>query len=41
VWQSIRRFFILRRHPERIAALRQRQHQLAQRLKDMLRAAGE
>ena len=41
VWQSIRRFFILRRHPERIAALRQRQHQLAQRLKEMLREAGD
>jgi 1-acyl-sn-glycerol-3-phosphate acyltransferase len=36
VWQSIRRFFILRRHPERVAALRQRQHALAQRLKDLL-----
>lgn len=37
VWQSIRRYFVLRRHPERVAALRQRQHALAQRLKDLLR----
>lgn len=37
VWQSVRRFFIVRRHPERIAAMRQRQHALAQRMKDLLR----
>ena len=40
VWQSIRRYLVLRRHPERVAALRQRQHALAQRLKDLLRASG-
>lgn len=37
VWQAVRRFFILRKYPERIAALRQRQHALAQRMKDLLR----
>lgn len=36
-WQAMRRFFILRKHPDHIAALRQRQHSLAQRLKDLLR----
>jgi hypothetical protein len=40
VWQSIRRYFTLRRHPERVAALRQRQHALAQRLKELLTEAG-
>jgi 1-acyl-sn-glycerol-3-phosphate acyltransferase len=40
VWQSIRRYFVLRRHPERIAALRQRQHDIAQQLKALLREAG-
>ena len=39
VWQSIRRYFVLRRHPERVAALRQRQHTLAQRLRDLLRSS--
>ena len=41
VWQSIRRYLVLRAHPERVAELRQRQHALAQRLKDLLRNAGE
>lgn len=41
VWLSIRRYLVLRRHPERVAALRQRQHALAQRLKDLLRAAAD
>jgi hypothetical protein len=41
VWQSIRRYFVLRRHPERIAALRQRQHDIAQQLKELMRAAGD
>lgn len=40
VWQSIRRYFILRRHPERVAALRQRQHELAQQLRELLRTVG-
>lgn len=40
VWQSIRRYLIVRGHPERVAELRQRQHAIAQRLKDLLRAAG-
>lgn len=39
-YQTIRRYFTLRRHPERVAALRQRQHALAQELKDLLREAG-
>lgn len=40
VWQTIRRFFVLRRHPERVAAMRQRQHAIAQRLKELLAQAG-
>jgi glycerol-3-phosphate O-acyltransferase/dihydroxyacetone phosphate acyltransferase len=39
-YQTIRRYFTLRRHPERVASLRQRQHALAQMLKDLLRDAG-
>ncbi|MBM4193072.1 MAG: hypothetical protein FJ202_01660 [Gemmatimonadetes bacterium] len=39
-WKSIRRAFVSWKHPERIAALRQRQHALAQRLRDLLREAG-
>lgn len=37
VWQSIRRYLVLRRHPERVAELRQRQHDIARRLKDLMR----
>ena len=40
IWKAVRRFFILRKHPEHIAALRQRQHGLAQQLKDLLRETG-
>lgn len=40
VYQTIRRYFTLRRHPERVAKLRQRQHELAQLLKDLMRDAG-
>ena len=40
VWVTIRRFFVLRRHPERVAAMRQRQHAIAQRLKELLAEAG-
>ena len=39
VWQSIRRYFVLRKQPERVAALRQRQHSIAQSLKDLLRVS--
>ncbi len=41
VWQAIRRYFVVRKHAERVVALRQRQHQLAQKLKDLLREASE
>lgn len=37
VWQSVRRWFVLRRHSDRIASLRLRQHDLAQRLRELLR----
>lgn len=37
VWQAIRRYFVLRRHRVRVTELRQRQHDIAQRLKDLLR----
>ena len=37
VWQSVRRWFVLRRHSDRVATLRQRQRDLSQRLKELLR----
>jgi glycerol-3-phosphate O-acyltransferase/dihydroxyacetone phosphate acyltransferase len=39
VYQSIRRYFTLRRQRDRVAKLRQRQHELAQMLRDLLRQA--
>jgi glycerol-3-phosphate O-acyltransferase/dihydroxyacetone phosphate acyltransferase len=39
-YQTIRRYFTLRRHPERVASLRQRQHELGLMLKDLLRSLG-
>lgn len=36
VWQSVRRWFVLRRHSDRVDSLRQRQRDLGQRLKELL-----
>jgi 1-acyl-sn-glycerol-3-phosphate acyltransferase len=40
VYQTIRRYFTLRRQRDRVASLRQRQHEVAQLLKDLLRDSG-
>ncbi|MCC7195940.1 MAG: 1-acyl-sn-glycerol-3-phosphate acyltransferase [Gemmatimonadaceae bacterium] len=40
VWQSVRQYFALRRHPERVEALRRRQGEIARHLDELLSEAG-